>query len=122
MARSNILMAARAAGIHAIDTVFLDLKNMEGFINETKMIKQLGFDGKSVIHPKQIQEVHKIYTPSKKDIEHAIRVIEGIKEEKAQGSGVIQVDGKMVDAAIVDRAIRVLKMAKVISIPDLTEI
>lgn len=122
LARSNILMAARAAGIYALDTVFSNLNDMDGFINETKMIKQLGFDGKSVIHPKQIEEVHKIYAPKMEDIRHAIRVLEGIKEAEASGSGVLQVDGKMVDAPIVERAMRVLEMAKAMSIPNLPEI
>lgn len=122
LARSNILMAARAAGIYALDTVFSNLDDMEGFIEETKMIKQLGFDGKSVIHPKQIKEVHNIYQPKLADIHHAIRVIEGIREAEAAGSGVLQVDGKMVDAPIVERAMRVIELAKAMSIPDLPEL
>lgn len=65
-ARSMILHAARAAGIAAIDTVYSDVNNTEGFQNEVRMIKQLGFDGKSVINPRQIPLVNEIYTPTKK--------------------------------------------------------
>ncbi|MGN9166046.1 citrate (pro-3S)-lyase subunit beta [Tissierellaceae bacterium HCP3S3_D8] len=111
-ARSQILLATRAAGIYALDTVYSDINNEEGFINEVRLTKQLGFDGKSVIHPKQIGIVHKIYEPTKEEIEHAIRVLYGIKEAERKGSGVIAVDGKMVDGPIVDRAYRVIELAK----------
>jgi citrate lyase subunit beta/citryl-CoA lyase len=111
-ARSQVLNAARAAGIYALDTVYADVNNEEGFINEVKLIKQLGFDGKSVISPRQIGPVHKIYTPEQKDIDFALKVLEAIKEAESKGSGVIAVDGKMIDKPIVERAERVLAMAK----------
>jgi len=111
-ARSAIVTAARAAGIYALDTVYSDINNEEGFAEEVKLIKQLGFDGKSVISPRQIAPVHKIYTPEQKEIDFAIRVIAAIKEAEEKGSGVISLDGKMVDKPIVDRAERVLAMAK----------
>ncbi|MGE5630133.1 MAG: citrate (pro-3S)-lyase subunit beta [Caulobacteraceae bacterium] len=110
-ARSQIVMAARAAGIYALDTVFADINDMEGFINEVKVAKQLGFDGKSVINPRQIEPVHKIYAPTEKEINKSIRILDGIKEAEARGSGVIAVDGKMVDGPIVERARRVLELA-----------
>lgn len=111
-AREAIVLAARNAGIYCFDTVFADIKNMEGFIQEVQFIKDLGFDGKSCIHPKQVQAVHEIYTPTPKEIEKAIRVINGAKEAEAKGSGVISVDGKMVDGPIITRAYRVLELAK----------
>lgn len=111
-ARSQIVTAARAAGIYALDTVYSDVNNEEGFIEEVKLIKQLGFDGKSVISPRQINPVHKVYCPSQKEIDFALRVVEVIKEANEKGSGVIALDGKMVDKPIVDRAERVLAMAK----------
>lgn len=111
-ARSAIVTAARAAGIYALDTVYSDINNEEGFLEEVKLIKQLGFDGKSVISPRQIAPVHRIYTPTQKEIDYALRVIEAIEDAKEKGSGVISLDGKMVDKPIVDRAERVLAMAK----------
>jgi citrate lyase subunit beta/citryl-CoA lyase len=111
-ARCQILNAARAAGIYALDTVYSDINNDEGFLDEVRHIKQLGFDGKSVISPRQIQPVHREYCPSDKEIDHAIRVIQAIKEAEAKNSGVISLNGKMVDKPIVDRARRVLEMAK----------
>lgn len=111
-ARGQVLMAARAAEIYALDTVFSDVNDMEGFINETKLIKQLGFDGKSVIHPKQVNAVHDIYTPTQKEIEKSIRVLYAIKEAEKKGSGVIALDGKMIDGPIVDRARRMIDLAQ----------
>lgn len=93
-ARSMILHAARAAGIAAIDTVYSDVNNTEGFQNEVRMIKQLGFDGKSVINPRQIPLVNEIYTPTKKEIDHSKQVIWAIREAESKGSGVISLNGK----------------------------
>ncbi len=111
-ARNMILHAARAAGIAAIDTVYSDVDNVEGFQNEVQQIKQLGFDGKSVINPRQIPLVNAIYTPTDKEIQNAKEVIWGIREAEAKGSGVISVNGKMVDKPIVERAQRVIALAK----------
>ncbi|VHC63729.1 citrate lyase beta chain / citryl-CoA lyase subunit [Streptococcus pyogenes] len=110
-ARSMILHAARAAGIAAIDTVYSDVNNTEGFQNEVRMIKQLGFDGKSVINPRQIPLVNEIYTPTKKEIDHAKQVVWAIREAESKGSGVISLNGKMVDKPIVERAERVIALA-----------
>ncbi|HHI9674095.1 TPA: citrate (pro-3S)-lyase subunit beta [Streptococcus pyogenes] len=110
-ARSMILHAARAARIAAIDTVYSDVNNTEGFQNEVRMIKQLGFDGKSVINPRQIPLVNEIYTPTKKEIDHAKQVIWAIREAESKGSGVISLNGKMVDKPIVERAERVIALA-----------
>lgn len=112
VARSQILMAARAANIYALDTVFSDINDDEGFIKEVKLIKQLGFDGKSVIHPRQVTLVHQVYTPTKKEIDYSIRVLNAIDEAEKRSSGVIALDGKMIDAPIVERAYRVLELAK----------
>lgn len=110
-ARSMILHAARAAGIAAIDTVYSDVNNTEGFQNEVRMIKQLGFDGKSVINPRQIPLVNEIYIPTKKEIDRAKQVIWAIREAESKGSGVISLNGKMVDKPIVERAERVIALA-----------
>lgn len=111
-ARSQIILAARAAGIYVLDTVYSDVNNDEGFIAETKLIKQLGFDGKSVIHPRQVALTHEVYAPTEKEIKNALRVIDAIDEAEKSGSGVIALDGKMIDGPIVDRAYRVLELAR----------
>lgn len=111
-ARSFILHSARAAGIAAIDTVYSNVDNTEGFLAEVELIKQLGFDGKSVINPRQIPLVNSVYEPTEKEIQNAKEVIWGIREAEAKGSGVISVNGKMVDKPIVERAERVIALAK----------
>lgn len=111
-ARSMILLAARAAGIDAIDTVYSNVNDEEGFRKEVMWIKKLGFDGKSVINPRQIQPVHEIFTPTQKNIDSARRVIEAMQEAQRSQKGVISLDGKMIDKPIVLRAQRVLDLAE----------
>ncbi|MGB4407724.1 MAG: citrate (pro-3S)-lyase subunit beta [Sphaerochaeta sp.] len=111
-ARSMILQAARSAGISALDTVFSDVNDEEGLIAETKHIKQLGFDGKSVINPRQIQPIIDIFTPTTKEIQKAKAVMEAIAEANRRGSGVVSLNGKMIDRPIVLRAERVISLAK----------
>lgn len=110
--RSMIVHAARAAGIAALDTVFADVNDSETLRKETELIKQLGFDGKSVINPRQIPIVNAVFTPTEKEIENAVAVINAIAEAEAKGSGVIALNGKMIDKPIVERAERVIALAK----------
>ena len=110
-ARETIVVAARAAGIDALDTVYADLNDMESFREEVKLIKQLGFDGKSIINPRQIEIVNEVYTPTQKEIEKACRIVAAIKEAEKRGSGVISVNGKMVDRPVVVRAQRCIDLA-----------
>ncbi|GAP41194.1 citrate (pro-3S)-lyase subunit beta [Flexilinea flocculi] len=110
-ARSQIVVAARAAGIDAIDTVFSNLNDMETFEKEIRLIKQLGFDGKSVINPRQIDVVHKIFNPTEKEIEKALRILEAMREAETKGSGVVNLDGKMIDKPVLLRAERMIDMA-----------
>lgn len=111
-ARSMILHAARTAGIAAIDTVYSDVENEEGLRNEVEKIKQLGFDGKSVINPRQIPIVDAVFSPSINEIENAKEVLYAIEEAESKGSGVIALNGKMIDKPIVERAQRVLMLAE----------
>lgn len=111
-ARGMVVLAARAAGVSVHDTVYSDVNNDEGFINEAKFIKQLGFDGKSLIHPRQVELVHKVYTPSKKVIDKSYKIIKATEQAIAEGKGVFTVDGKMVDKPIIERAQHVLTLAK----------
>ena len=111
-ARQNMVIAARAAGVQCFDTVYTDLDNMEGFRQDVETIHLMGFDGKSIINPRQIQVVHDIYTPSKKDIIFAEKVVREIDDKKAKGIGVFTVDGKMIDIAFYDGAKRTIELAK----------
>ncbi|SFH64082.1 citrate (pro-3S)-lyase subunit beta [Pisciglobus halotolerans] len=111
-ARSMILHAARNAGIAALDTVYSDVNNEEGLRHEVEVIKQLGFDGKSVINPRQIPIVNSVFAPNESEIENALNVIRAIEEAEEKGSGVIALNGKMIDKPIVERAERVLNLAE----------
>lgn len=111
-ARQQMIIAARAAGVQCFDTVFTNLDDMEGFERETEMIHQMGFDGKSLVNPRQIPIVHKVFTPTQKDITFAEKVVSEIDTKKAQGIGVFTVDGKMIDIAFYDGARRTLMLAK----------
>ncbi|GBG95253.1 citrate lyase subunit beta [Ligilactobacillus salitolerans] len=111
-ARNMVLHAARAAGIAAFDTVFTNMDDTEGFYRETNYIHQLGFDGKSLVNPRQIEMVNKVYQPTKPEIENALNVIAAIKDAESKGSGVISMNGQMVDRPVVLRAQRVMKLAQ----------
>lgn len=111
-ARQHMIIAARAAGVQCFDTVYTDLDNMEGFRKDVETIHLMGFDGKSIINPRQISIVHEIFTPSQKDIIFAEKVVKEINTKKALGIGVFTVDGKMIDIAFYDGAKRVIDLAK----------
>ena len=111
-ARQNMVIAARAAGVQCFDTVYTDLDNMDGFRQDVETIHLMGFDGKSVINPRQISIVHDIFTPSKKDIIFAEKVVKEIDDKKAKGIGVFTVDGKMIDISFYDGAKRTIALAK----------
>lgn len=111
LARQTIVVAARAAGIDALDTVYSNLNDMETFRKEVELIKTLGFDGKSIINPRQIQVVNEVFAPTAKAIEKARAIIAAIKEAEARGSGVVSLNGKMVDRPVVIRAQRTIDLA-----------
>lgn len=117
-ARQLLVLAARAAGIQVFDTVYPDIDNDEGLRSETELIKTMGFDGKSLIHPRQVQIVHDVYTPSEKEIEKAQRIILEVEEQKAQGVGVFVIDGNMIDIAFYEGAKRTMELAKVSGLVD----
>lgn len=117
-ARNMVLHAARAAGIAAFDTVFTNMDDTEGFYRETNYIHQLGFDGKSLVNPRQIAMVNKVYEPTEKEVENAKNVINAIKEARMKGSGVISMNGQMVDRPVVLRAQRVMMLAKASHLVD----
>lgn len=115
-ARSGMVNAAAAAGIQAIDTPFTDVNDAAGLSEDTKLAKQLGFRGKLSINPRQIDQIHAVFNPSEDEVRWAKRVINAIKRGKAEGTGVVAVDGKMVDAPIVNRAERVLHLAVLVGV------
>ena len=112
VAKSMIVFAAREAGISPIDSVFSDINDEENFIKETELAKQLGFDGKSCVHPLQIELVHRVFQPTQKEVASARRIIKAYNEAMERKLGVVAVDGKMIDAPMITRANRVLANAR----------
>jgi citrate lyase subunit beta/citryl-CoA lyase len=96
----------------AFDTVYSDANNEAGFLKEAEHIKSLGFDGKSLINPRQIEMIHNVFAPSQKEVDYANAVIDAAAEAEEQGSGVVSLNGKMVDAPIIERARWTLQRAE----------
>jgi citrate lyase subunit beta/citryl-CoA lyase len=116
LARQMIVLAAKAQGIDAYDTVYSQIDDLEGLAEETKRAKALGFRGKSVLHPNQIEVVHQVFAPSQEEIAQAQRLLAAVEEAKVRGSGVISLDGAMVDRPVILRAERIIHMAKSLNI------
>ncbi len=113
LARKMIVMAAKANKIDAIDTVFVDIDDEEGLRKETEYSKQIGFSGKAVINPRQIDIVHQVYTPTESEIRKAYRIVREFNIKTKEGIGVFAVDGKMIDAPIVARARHILSLVNI---------
>lgn len=115
--RQLIVLAAKAAGIQAIDTVYSDFQDMEGLRRETELIKKMGFDGKACIHPSQVEVIHEVFNPTPEEIRYAVRVKKAMEEAKLKGSGVIAIGRKMVDRPIMLKAERILALAEAAELP-----
>lgn len=111
-ARSRVVAAARAFGMDALDQAFVNLNDPEGLRESAIQAKQLGFSGKSVIHPNQIPIVNEVFSPSDDEISWARRVLEGWKEAEQQGKGAFRFEDKMVDIVHVRMAEEILKRSK----------
>ena len=110
-ARSQVVNAARAAGIQPIDTVFSDVRDMEGLRESVLEAKGLGFDGKGCIHPRQIQVIHEAFAPAEAEIERAKKVVLAFEDAQAQGLGVVSLGSKMIDPPVVKRALHTVDLA-----------
>lgn len=110
-ARQEVVLAAGAADVDAIDTVHTDIEDVEGLREETEFAAQLGYDGKLAIHPAQVDPINDAFTPAPADVEWAERVLEAEADADAEGRGVFRVDGEMVDAPLVAQAERILERA-----------
>jgi citrate lyase subunit beta / citryl-CoA lyase len=117
-ARTQVVWAAKAAGVQAIDSVFSDVNDMDGLRAETALIKTLGFTGKSLVNPRQIEVVHEVFRPTPEEIAHAVEVIDAITRAREMGTGVISLRGRMVDAPVVKRAARTLRTAAAFGLTD----
>jgi len=110
-AKSAVVIAAKAFGLDAFDTVYTDVADLEGLAEAAAISVSLGFSGKAAIHPSQIPVIHAAFAPSEKEVAKAARVVAAAKDAAARGLGVISVDGRMVDAPVVAQAARTLELA-----------
>ena len=108
---ATALLAAREAGKVIVDGVYNDVKDPEGFLAECVQGMEMGFDGKTLIHPSQVDPANDVWAPSDDEIEYAGRVIAAFDEAVAAGKGVVTVDGRMIENLHVDNARRVLAVA-----------
>jgi len=111
LARLQVVLAARAAGIQPIDSVFSDVADEEGLRESVLEAKSLGFEGKGCIHPGQIRIVHEGFAPSKNEIERAKKISLALEQAQKKKSGVVSLGTKMIDPPVVKRAERILKLA-----------
>ena len=109
-ARSALVVAAVSEGLQAIDRVYLDIRNPAGLEQDTRIARDLGFTGKALIHPAQIEVVEKVFRPTDAEVEYARRVVEAFEAAEAEGAGAVAVDGQMVDLPVVERARRALQL------------
>jgi citrate lyase subunit beta/citryl-CoA lyase len=108
----RLLLAARIAGIHALDTPYFDIKDPAGLERHGLQAKAMGYDGKALIHPGQVDIVKRIFTPSLEELLQARRVIEAFEKARLEGKGAAQLDGKLVENVHVAMAERLLNLAK----------
>jgi citrate lyase subunit beta/citryl-CoA lyase len=108
--RYKVPVAAAAAGVASIDGIWQDLKDKKSFTKDCQVGRSLGYAGKSVIHPDQIQTVHKIFHPSKPEIEWAKKVCSTYEKSTKKGKGAIVIEGKMIDEVHYKRAKTLLEI------------
>jgi citrate lyase subunit beta/citryl-CoA lyase len=112
---ATALLGAREAGVAIVDGVYNDVKDLEGFRAECVQGKELGFDGKTLIHPAQVEVANEVWAPTEDEVDHARRVVEAFAEAEAAGKGVVVVDGRMVENLHRDIAARVLATAEAVA-------
>jgi citrate lyase subunit beta/citryl-CoA lyase len=114
--RSCIALAARAAGIFAIDAPFFGLViDLEGLFREARKVKLMGFTGKLLVHPRHVDSVNQVFSPSKEEIDFARRVIKAYEEAKAEGLGATSLGGRMIDYGSYRRALNLISISEKIS-------
>ena len=109
-ARAKVPVDARAAGIDSIDSIWQDIHDHSGLIKDLKLGKKLGYNGKCIIHPSQIEHVHSVFSPSNQDIEWAKKVVQALDSAKNSSAGAVKLEGKMIDAVHYKQARRILDL------------
>jgi citrate lyase subunit beta / citryl-CoA lyase len=109
------LLGAREAGVVILDGVYNDVRDPDGFLAEARQGQLLGFDGKTLVHPSQVEPANEVWAPTDDEVDFSRRVIEAFEAAEAEGRGVITVDGRMIENLHVDNARRVLAVADAIA-------
>jgi len=115
-ARNKVAMACKALKVDSIDTPFTDTNDFVGLSEDTMNAKNIGFTGKACINPRQIDTVHSVFSPTEEDIVHAKKVMEAKEKAEKEGKGVFSLNGKMVDAPVINRARTTLELAKILGL------
>lgn len=111
-ARTRLVNAARAAGVQAIDSVYGDVADMDGLLRWGQKSRALGFEGMGCVHPMQVAVVHRAFAPTPAEIEKAQKIVAAFDEAQQRGLGVVSLGSKMIDAPVVQRAVKLVKRAK----------
>lgn len=114
-ARSHMVIAAKAAGVQAVDTPWIDIADKDGLVQDASRARQLGFRGKFLIHPSQIEPVNRIFSPSQAEVEYAEKVTKAFQSGQAQGMGALCLEGRMIDTASVRQAEELLFLNEAIA-------
>jgi citrate lyase subunit beta / citryl-CoA lyase len=111
--RAKIPVDARAAGVHAIDAIWQKIDDIDGLTKDATMARRLGYSGKSIIHPSQIEPVHKVFRPSKNEVEWAKKVVQALSQamKKGTGTGAVRLEGRMIDTVHYKQAKAILDAA-----------
>ena len=115
-ASGRVVIAAKAAGLMAFDTVWTDINDEEGLKAEAKLAVQMGFTGKAAVHPSQVDAIHEAYRPDPGELRRAFRIVDAAERAEREGKGVISVDGRMVDGPIVTRAFSLIELGRLYGI------
>ena len=113
--RALVPIAARAAGIVALDTPYVRFRDEDGLRREAESAARLGYKGKFAIHPAQLETINAVFTPREEDLDYARRVVAAWEESEGQGRGALALDGNMVDVPVVKRAYNLLELAREIA-------
>ena len=113
--RAQVAIAAMAAGVAPLDTPYVNYRDEAGLVKDAQFARQLGFKGKCLIHPSQVEPVNRIFSPSPEEVNYARRVMAAFEEAVTRGSAVTTVDGRMIDVPVAERARKLLELAEAIA-------
>ena len=111
--RAEIVIASKSQGKMALETVYSNIRDEEGLFEYARRARYMGFDGVGVLHPNQVEVVHRAFRPEEKDIEEAKKIVEAAEKAMREGKGVIALNGRMIDKPVLERARKILAFAEV---------